>query len=286
MRIYISGGPNRGRFSNGLTQQQIAKNIMKEFPSVEVVKSGQTDYVVIDDNNVDGPSATAQETGGQVITLSKFLSRLRWQGTRPAAQKKESKKKPQKQRTFRGTAPDLKPDEDEKTTERMAKLTLEPTTVDTPPNPLLQFAKYAVYIRMLVSNTMTVDQFMIAMQTLAPHMLRVLGTEDANVTQAWKEYVTQIAALSEEFNNSKSWKCVTAVEAQHSLGHLSDQIVAWLLRLPQQWKENQIANLMNFFTTHNSELVQVMIANDDKVASELALDHMLESTLAFAIMWK
>ena len=78
LRIYISGGPRRQRFQNGMTQDEIGRELKRLNKHIEVVKSGHTEFIVIDDGTkrCDGPSNTALKTGGKVIEYSKFKNWL------------------------------------------------------------------------------------------------------------------------------------------------------------------------------------------------------------------
>ena len=271
MRIYISGGPNRQRFSNGMTQQEIAEYIMEKFPDVEVVKGGQTDYIVIDNENCGGPSSTAKKTGGQVIALSQFMGIMRRRENRKASKKKVSKKK------YSGATPNLEEDE-KKVVSGMKNLTIDETSVSA----VQVFAKYAVYVQMLVSGAMVPEQFLTMMQHMQPQFLQVFGSNSDKLAGAWQKYFTKIADLSSMFSGKTTWSCAHAVDAQGALGHLSDRIVALIVR--SQKDDDQVEHLMDFFTNHNNDLVQLMMADDNNSAQ--SFDLLLTSTLKFATMWK
>lgn len=89
MRVYISGGPNRRRFSVG-TQHDIEARLHKLNPEIEIVKSGKSDFIVIDDDaSEEGASETALKTGGKVIEYSDFVHLLKRQNK---TEKKTNKK--------------------------------------------------------------------------------------------------------------------------------------------------------------------------------------------------
>lgn len=93
MRVYISGGPSARRFDAG-TQKQIEEIFRAIDPEIEFGKSGKIDYVVIDDGTSnEGPSATAEKTGGEVIEYSDFLALLKKKAPKKTSKKKDSKKK-------------------------------------------------------------------------------------------------------------------------------------------------------------------------------------------------
>lgn len=77
MRVYISGGPHRQTFSNGKTQEQIAIELQKINPEIEIVKGGKSDFIVIDDEKSASPSNTALNTGGRVFRFTKFKAFLK-----------------------------------------------------------------------------------------------------------------------------------------------------------------------------------------------------------------
>lgn len=88
MRVYISGGPNRRRFSVG-TQHDIEAQLHKLNPKIEIVKSGQSDFIVIDDDaSEEGASETALKTGGKVIEYSDFVHLLKKNKTEKKTNKK------------------------------------------------------------------------------------------------------------------------------------------------------------------------------------------------------
>ena len=78
MRVYISGGPGKNQ-DYGLvkTKAEVKKLIRETGKSVQFVKSGTAEYIIVGDNCCAQPSKTAMKTGGQVIHLSAFIRMLR-----------------------------------------------------------------------------------------------------------------------------------------------------------------------------------------------------------------
>ena len=272
MRIYISGGPNRQRFSSGLTQKQIAMNIKSEFPQVEVVKSGTTDYIVIENDTCE-PSATALATGGSVITLNEFMQMMR--------RKKTSKKKSSKKKYYRGNmetlVADPQEDEEKQMTKEMQNLKVE----DMPMHPTTVFAKYVSFVHMLISGALTPENFVTLMQKTDIVNVIAPGNENKKLKAAWTAYCEEIKNLSGFFQTKKNQTCDNAMNAQRALGLKTDRI-ATAIYTEMSISESVVIGMLDFCTNSNNTMVQLMVAKDNETQSLAALDQLLTSALEFA----
>ena len=270
IRVYISGGPHRQRFSNGLTQSQMEDDITARFPNVEIVKSGKTKYIIVDQNS-EGPSSTALKTGGEVVTYQSFLNKMQ---RRKYSLKKSSTKKT---RSMRGCAQTAEAkDETVDVLDDMQQLSIADSS-----SAVIVFAKYASYLYMFVSQKISGDDFMLFMKTVTADMTRVLANgapKQAEIQQTWINYCRTIVDLQESLAN-KNRTCSASIHAQRLLGIKSNAIVASLINGSQD-----IEMVMNFFTELDDLVVQLMLAIENKADTMITFDQLLTSMLRFATM--
>lgn len=273
IRVYISGGPHRQRFSNGLTQSQMEDAITDRFPNVQIVKSGATKYIIIDDENSEGPSNTALKTGGEIVTYQEFLNKM--QRRKASLKKKSSKKK--KTHSMRGCAETAEAKEEtDGMVEDMSQL-----SVTDESSAVIVFAKYASYLYMFVSQKISAEDFMVFMKTVTADMTRVLANgspKQATLQQNWLQYCKTIVDIQAKMA-AKKQPCSAAIDAQRMLGTKSNAIIASLVDRVQD-----LEKLLNFFTEHDEFVVQLMLAIENKADTMSTFDLLLTSMLRFATM--
>lgn len=273
MRVYISGGSQRQRFSNGNTQCEIATKIQSEFPDVEVVKSGKTDFIIVDDLNSNGASASALRTGGKVVTYSQFLRHMR--NSKKIG--KQSRKK-SLHKDWRANAEAL-----EVVEQKMDKLSLNPQQDTKQPNAVLLFAKYVTYIYMMVTNSSSMQTVIDMMKPTLDGLATLLVTEKhaTNVSlmqRAWYNYVAEIGIIQNKVNHGT---CSTTLDAQKELTLRSNAIVTVYIK-----SNSEILNIMDFFANHDRDVIQLVVdassgQNDTGVVT--SFDKLMTSTLEFAM---
>lgn len=278
IRVYISGGPNRQRFSNGLTQKEIGDRITSRYPNVKVVKSGKTQYIIVDNENEDGPSETALETlgeGGEVICYHDFMSKME----RKYGTKKKTSNKKKSMRAAAGTLTLDVPEDEQKKDDEDLNEHMSNLKVDTENSPIIVFAKYVSYLYMFISQAIEADAFLRLMGGVTKGMTYILsGTsgQQPAVQESWASYWTEFVRIH-ALLSQQNQPCSKAVYAQRALTKKSNLILTALL--PMQTEKLQ--RLLNFFTDHNETLVQFMISADKKKDNLIVLDQLLSSMQQF-----
>lgn len=284
MRVYISGGQDRQKFTNGLTQTQIKEAIQSEFPQVQVVKSGKTDYIIIDDANTSGPSDTALKTDGEIIHYSVFMQMMqrRKKNSKTSAKKTNAKKtnakKASDKRMVKVWCGKTETMDEEKDTNPHDQQKPEEPAQRT--NAIILFTKYAAYVYMMVMNN--VQNMDALMSTTIDQIatLLVSGKQSSNVEsmkEAWKAYVKEIEAIKQSI---ESGRCETGLDAQRLLNIRSNAIITSFVK-----SNSDIGKIMDFFANHDRAVVQLVIDTSTKQTTEYvaaSFDQLLTTTLEFA----
>ena len=270
LRVYISGGPNRKRFSSGLTQTEEAKKLHAQFPQVDFVKSGQTDFVVIDDENGDGPSESALKTlkeGGKVMKYTAFVKMMR---------RKSRKNSKKKSAAWSGHADTL--------TGQMENVQLEDKEQEQETNtigtviPL--FVRYALRMYMFIAMEASDTAMVIpAVKEMCQFLVK---DNNEKLNQAWMDYVQMLQVIYKNMKIRKENQSCDdmLLQAQRQLGLKSNAIVTNCMA-----SNVDVAKLMDFFTNHDEQVLAMMLGTsiNSSAMQSTAFDELVTSVTQFAL---